>query len=285
MASSPRSPLKHPTIRFLVALVPFIRRYLFIGAPFRPFALDDQFRPLHGIADADVLERESYVATILCAVLPYFLKMASLMRRRHRPAAGGWAHPNLFSPHDLPQAPFTRADLLTLKRTSSAALCRLLQAELRLLLRLLRAAQRDYWYRYQTDEWQRCHQAAMQVLVRIIHICARLRKRGTASFAEQCLRQELFTLWRDQFGPAASLPDAAYVWMEPTGSAPAIERRILIRLLWERAQWQADIPPAYTWLVARWEQGREYPDVYLPGTRPRPSAVSSLSSSGGRKSG
>jgi hypothetical protein len=84
--------------------------------------------------------------------------------------------------------------------------------ELRLLIRLLLAAQRACWGAPTGTDWQECHQAAAVVLVRVMQICARLRERGSRFLAEECLREQARALWEELFGPGTLI--LAPTWVE-----------------------------------------------------------------------
>ncbi len=240
----------------LLALLTFLRGYLFLGAPAEAEPLPRRF-PLLGRVSAGPFLNEGYVSTLLCRVLPGFLAKGAELRRRHKAACGGWRHPNRFSLRDVPQAP---ADLDELRRASSARLCERLFEELRLLMRLLRATQRCYWKPVkdwpERAEWMRAwydrHFAVVQVLLRIVHICARLRKRGTSWYASECLRWQLRRLWEDLFGPNVPQTSAVCKWLLPQELPEEIEQIITIRLLWERERGQP-VPSFFAELVAFWE--------------------------------
>ena len=240
----------------LLALLTFLRGYLFLGAPAGTEPLPKRF-PLLARFSAGPFLSEGYVSTLLCRVLPGFVAKCSELRRRRKAAGGGWWHPNLFSPKDVPQAP---ADLEELRRESSALLCERLFEELRLLIRLIRATQRWYWKPVQEwperaawlREWYDRHFAVVQVLLRIVHICARLRQRGTPWYAAECLRWQLRLLWGDLFGPNVPQTSAVCKWMQPQPLPEEIEQIIAIRLLWERERGLA-LPSLFEALVAEWE--------------------------------
>ncbi len=240
----------------LLALMTFLRGYLFLGAPAEAEPLPRRFPLLSGVAVGPFLS-EGYVSTLLCRVLPGFLAKGAGQRRRHKPAAGGWRHPNVFAQRDVQQAP---ANLDELRRESSARLCERLGEELRLLIRLIRATQRYYWKPEKEwpgrgawmREWYARHHAVVLVLLRIVHICARLRKRGTPWFAVECLRWQLRLVWEDIFGPNVPQTSAVCKWMQPQQLPDEIEQIITIRLLWER---ERGLPPPsfFVEMVAFWE--------------------------------
>jgi hypothetical protein len=238
----------------LVALMTFLRGYLFLGAPAGTEPLPKRFPLLAGFAIGPFLN-EGYVSTLLCRVLPGFLAKCAELCRRHKAACGGWRHPNLFSRRDVSQAP---ADLDELRRASSAWLCERLGEELRLLIRLIRATQRFYWKPVKEwpergawmREWYDRHRAVVLVLLRIVHICARLRKRGTPWYAAECLRWQLRLVWVDLFGPNVPQTSGVCKWMQAQEVPEEIEQIITIRLLWERGH---VLPSFFEELVASWE--------------------------------
>ncbi|HEY7123931.1 MAG TPA: hypothetical protein VH540_08255 [Ktedonobacterales bacterium] len=236
----------HPVITELKALESVLRVYLRIGAPHwvpRP----SDHHPLAGI-DRHLFEVESYVATVLSFGIPGFLLITARQRARGRRFAGGRG--KRYLPRDLDQHP---ADVQALRRMSSDALCLLLRDELRLLLRLLRATQQSYWSDPAGFEWEKRHRAAMQVLERILHICAALRRRVNRWYAEVCLRDALLDLWTECFGPKVSVGQW-WKWLLPIEVPEKAERRIAKRLAWEQAQGQT-IPEQFLDLLAAWERG------------------------------
>lgn len=236
----------HPTITELKALEAVLRVYLRLGAPHwvpRP----SDFHPFAGV-DRSLFETESYVATVLCFALPGFLLITARQRARSKRFAGGRG--NRYHPRDLEQRP---ADVLALRRMSSEALCQLLREELRLLLRLLRATQQSYWQAPSGFDWEPRHRAAMQVLERILHICAALRHRANRWYAEVCLREALLDLWTECFGPQVSV-GRWWKWLLPVEVPEKAERRIAKRLAWEQAKGQ-EIPEQFLDLLAAWERG------------------------------
>ncbi len=194
-------PLKYP----LKALKVILRLYLLLGGPahLRPPA---RFVPLKYVWFAvEYFLSEGYVSTLLCYLIPGFLGMADRQQARKKACGGGWAHPNHFSKADLEQEPAKRD---ALERMSTDALYHRFGDELRLLVRLLRAAQLAY--RRHDDQWETCHKAASIVLLRIAQISAVLRKRGSRFLAEECLRWQARKVWDELFHgappPAGPLP-------------------------------------------------------------------------------
>jgi hypothetical protein len=223
----------------LLALKVFLLNFLLWGAPVgtpKPYRSWVFPRAL-----SFLFVSEGYVATVLCNVLPGILAKIVVQRLRGKAACGGWKHPNRFTKADLVQTP---ADLAVLMQMSSAALCELLFVELRALIRLIRETQREYWKQEQRwwlrEAWQKAwrarHGALLEVLRRIVHICARLRERANGKYAEQCLRWQVRLVWEDLFGPNVPQTSAVWRWMEPVKLTARQERYIVWRLRWEQAQ-------------------------------------------------
>lgn len=233
----PRPPSARP--RGLKALKAFLLTYLLWGAPdgvpkpYRSWVLP---RTLWGLFTS-----EGYVATVLCSALPGIIAKIVVQRLRRKAACGGWKHPNRFTKADLEQ---TAADLKVLSEMSSAALCDLLFVELRALIRLIRETQHEYWKQERRwwlreawqEAWRARHGALLAVLARIVHICARLRERANARFAEQCLRWQLRLVWADLFGPNVPLNSAVCEWLLPLELEAKTASYIVERLKWELAQ-------------------------------------------------
>jgi hypothetical protein len=237
-------------LRPLTAMKHFLRTYSILGgpawlrAPRYYFTLASFYFGL--------FLSESYVSTLLCKVLPGLLGAALRQRERGKRAAGGWEHPNLFTPADLKQEPY---DIDVLRRLSTCALCELLGQELRLLLRLLRAAMRAYQNPKMQMLWEDRHRAVTLVLVRVLQISARLRERGKHFLAEECVRWELMRLWYDQFGPNLPPPGWLHRQMRPQDDIkPWGQRCMLEHLLDEHAKGRP-IPPALADFFAAWQRG------------------------------
>ncbi len=210
-----RDPAAKPEDHPLLALRLFLRYYITLGSPVWLLPLRWGLALLryyfgHFLA-------ESYVSTVLCYVLPGILLVTHDRQRQRKRACGGrrskgsteehWRI-NRFAARDLKQEP---ADVGKLNLLSSHDLCLLLKEELRLLVRLLLAAQRAFWIAPESQEWQARHLAAAIVLVRITQICARLRERGSRFLAEECLREQMRALWEELFGPRTL--DLAPTWI------------------------------------------------------------------------
>ncbi len=246
-----RTPFPHPANGRLQAIKDFLRVYLLLDAPAgtpAPLA----FEPLLKM-DLRILGQEGYVATVFSHALPAFLKMTERQRRRRKQAAGGWRAPNHYHPRDLKQPPYDHAALLW---QSSHALCLLLGDELRLLLRVLRAAQLTYRrgakHHWQDRDWQRDwhtkQHAATETLLRIAHISARLRERAGRWFAEQCVRWNLRRLWKEFFGANVPPGSEVWQWIFPIKLPPKVRLRILRRLVIERINGHP-IPPPFERLM------------------------------------
>ncbi|HEY7126860.1 MAG TPA: hypothetical protein VH540_23180 [Ktedonobacterales bacterium] len=256
MSTTTNLPPRQRVKNGLLALLTFLRGYLFLGAPAGTEPLPTRFPLLAGIWSGPFLS-EGYVSTLLCRVLPGIFAKCIEQLRRHKAACGGWKHPNLFSQQDVQQE---AADLDELRRASSAVLCARLFEDLRLLIRLIRATQRHYWKPVKEwperaawlREWYARHRAVVLVLLRIVQICARLRRRGTPWFAAECLRWQLRLVWADLFGPNVPQTSAVCKWILPQALPDEIEQIITIRLLWERERGLA-LPSFFEEMVAAWE--------------------------------
>ncbi|HEY7127401.1 MAG TPA: hypothetical protein VH540_25945 [Ktedonobacterales bacterium] len=209
----------------------WLRAYLLFYAPDDAPALPGWFQPMAGLFSQPFLT-EGYVVTVLCEALLGFLAMITSQRARRKRACGGYAHPNRFTPADLRQSD---ADLPALAAMTSQQLCDLLLVELRLLLRVMRAAQRAFWK--QKKGWWHFHRAAALVFKRVLHVCAELRKRANRFYAEQCVREALRLLWEDQFGPNLPAPSEVHQWLRQRADVPEQAEPGMLRcLLQEQAQ-------------------------------------------------
>ncbi|HEY7122921.1 MAG TPA: hypothetical protein VH540_03120 [Ktedonobacterales bacterium] len=246
-----RVPFPHPANGRLQAIKDFLRTYLLLDAPDgtpAPLA----FEPLVKM-DLRMLGQEGYVATVFSHALPAFLQMMERQRRRRKQAAGGWRKPNCYSPRDLKQPLY---DHVAMIGQSSYALCLALGDELRLLLRVLRAAQLTYRrgakYDWKDRDWQRTwhaqQRAATETLLRIAHISARLRERAGRWFAEQCVRWNLRRLWKELFGANVPPTGEVWRWIFQIKLPPKVKLRILRRLVVERINGHP-IPPPFERLM------------------------------------
>jgi hypothetical protein len=235
-------PKKHP----LQALKVVLRLYLVLGGPAH-LRLPVGFLPLKYVWFAiEYFTSEGYVSTLLCYLLPGFLGMMDRQQARKKASAGGWEHPNRCTKADLEQEPAKRD---ALERLTTDALFHRFGEELRLLIRLLRAAQLAY--RRQDDLWETCHQAASIVLLRVAQISAELRKRGSRFLAEECLRAQARAVWDELFAgappPAGPLPKRLCpMTMKPWGPYA-----ITLHLL-EEQQKNHPIPAPFVERFPRW---------------------------------
>jgi hypothetical protein len=209
----------------------WLRVYLLCYAPDNVPALPADFQPMAWLHCEQFLT-EGFVVSVLCEALLGFLAMIVLQQTRCKRACGGWVHPNWFRVSDLAQRD---ADIPALRAMTSVELCALLFEELRLLLRVMRGAQRAFWK--QKPWWWTYHVAAALVFKRVLHVCAALRKRANRYYAEQCLREALRLLWEDQFGPNVPAPSEVHKWLRQRNDVPPRDEAVLVRcLLREQAQ-------------------------------------------------
>jgi hypothetical protein len=222
------NPLKHP----LLALKYVLFGYLPLGGPaWLSVPLD--FVPLaHLVRYANYFVQEGYVSTLMCFLIPMFLLMIDRQLARKKRAYGGKLFANYFTVADLKQEPANRE---ALRLQGSDALFHLLKEELRLLFRLLRAAQVAYRLGITTEVgWQPIHRAAMIVLLRIAQISAALRRKASTSvLPEECVRYQARLVWNEFFG-GASAPEGEREWLEPLEIKPHEQRRIAYHLRHEQ---------------------------------------------------
>jgi hypothetical protein len=230
--TSPRSsmpnPLKHP----LLALKYVLFGYLPLGGP-SWLGVPLNFIPLEHLARyANYFITEGYVSTLMCFLLPLFLLMIDRQLSRKQRAYGGKRFANTFTVADLKQEP---ADREVLRRTGTDALFQMLYEELRLLFRLLRAAQVAYRQNWaEPESWEPIHKAAMIVLLRVAQISAALRRRGNHALAEECVRHQARVVWNEQFGHAPA-PEGEREWLEPLKLTRSERKRIALHLWREQA--------------------------------------------------
>jgi hypothetical protein len=236
----------------LLALKYVLFGYLLLGGPaWLGVPLD--FVPLeHLVRYATYFITEGYVSTLMCHLIPLFLQMTDLQLSRKKRAYGGKQFANYCTPADLNQAP---ADRLALRLLGSDTLFQMLYEELRLLFRLLRAAQVAYRREPLVREgWQPIHKAAMVVLLRIAQISAALRRKASTSvLPEECVRWQARIVWNELFGHAP-VPEAEREWLEPLADLnPREEQRIAYHL---RHEQQAGRPIAAPFVerFPEWEQ-------------------------------
>jgi hypothetical protein len=198
-------PRKHP----LRALKTILRFYLPLGGHAR-LGLPAGFAPLANVAlSIEYFLSEGYVSTLLCCLIPAFLLMMDKQVKRKKAAQGGRVHPNRFTSADLEQHPAKREEL---RRLGTDTLFHLLGEELRVLVRVLRAAQMAY--RCMDDAWLTRHRAAAIVLLRVAQVSAELRHRGSRFLAEECLRYQARRLWEELFAGRPA-PGPVYKWLKP----------------------------------------------------------------------
>ena len=228
----------------------WLRAYLLFYAPDDAPALPNWFQPLAGLC-AQCFLTEGYVATVLFEALLGFLAMITSQQERRQRACGGLTHPNRFTPRDLRQED---ADLPALAAMTSQQLCDLLLEELRLLLRVMRAAQRAFCK--QRKGWWQYHVATAVVLKRVLHVCAALRKRANRYYAEQCLREALRLLWVDQFGRAVAPPEEMQQWLCQRADVPAKEEAYIVRCLLREQAEGHPIPEIFAGLLKAGDETR-----------------------------
>jgi hypothetical protein len=182
---------------------------------------------------------------------------------RHKRACGGWYYANRFKAADLQQEP---ANDKALRRMGSDALCHLLKRELRLFLRLLRAAQLACWRALEGTEgreppaidWRDIHDAACVVLLRLAQISAALTAKGQHLLAETCLRWEARAVWCELFGQAPQTEEEQEWLGPPQNTRPCDEERVMYHLLRERKLGRPVAPPVQALYRAWYRQpGRE----------------------------
>jgi hypothetical protein len=224
------NPRKYP----LLALRYVLLGYFPLGGP-ASLGVPLGFVPLDHLARyASYFLSEGYVSTLMCFLIPLVLIMMDRQLARKKRAYGGRVFANSFSIADLRQEP---ADRLALRRLGTDALFQRLYGELRLLFRLLRAAQLAYRQPDLTQVgWKPIHRAAMVVLLRVAQISAALRHKATShALAEECVRWQARRVWRELFG-GATAPADERAWVEPLQTfKPHERRRIAHHLLHEQA--------------------------------------------------
>ncbi len=195
----------------LRALKTILLRYLLLGGP-SWLRVPGDFRPLSRVSFYQAFfVTESYVSTLLCYLIPMFLLMTDRQIRRKKRAYGGRLFANYVTEADLHQQP---ADRDVLRRLGSDTLFQLYGDELRLLVRLLRAAQLIFRRDPLGEAWQPAHHVAMVVLLRMVQMSAEMRQRGSRFFPEECLRWQARKVWDELFA-GASAPDPAATWLKP----------------------------------------------------------------------
>jgi hypothetical protein len=236
-ASMP-NPRNHP----LLALQYILYRYLPLGGP-AWLRVPEDFKPLkHLFYALNYFVQEGYVSTLMCVLIPLFLEMMDRQYARKKAVYGGWLHPNRFTPADLEQQP---ADREALRRLGTDALFQLLKEELRLLFRLLRAAQEAYRKEFTyEDGWLPIHKAATVVLLRIAQISAALRHKGGRFLAEECVRYQAQVVWNEQFSRARA-PRAHRHWLQPIKDMPPKGKKSITIHLWKEQAAGRPIPAPF----------------------------------------
>jgi hypothetical protein len=197
---------------------------------------------------------------------------------RHRPCAGGWAHPNHFRVADLRRsAPVVSFGAL--EQRSLAEVCEQMGEQLRLGLRLARAAQLAYWRKDTPHEqqrqavrggnlrWQECRHALVGAMEAVLRLYWHLSQRGGWWFAASCLRWQVRVIWAELFGPQVPPPAAVQVWTSPLLISEAQECQGVERLLAERRATGA-LPAPWEAVAERWEAG-DLPEPLRPDAPPR----------------
>jgi hypothetical protein len=128
----------------------FLIRFLTLGAPDPtlplPTTQPNFSHSLLGIPDlADTILARTFTGLVLTM---------QERRQQHRPCAGGWAHLNPFRVADL-RREAREVAFLALEQRLLAEVCAQMGEELRLGLRLARAAQLAYWRKDSPHEQQR----------------------------------------------------------------------------------------------------------------------------------
>jgi hypothetical protein len=220
--------MPNPRNSLLLALRSVLLGYLPLGGP-ASLGVPLDFVPLAHLARyAEYFITEGYVSTLMCFLLPLVLVLMNRQLSRKQRASGGRLFANSFTLADLKQQP---ADRDALRLLGSDALCQRLSHELRLLFRLLRAAQLAY-RQHVTGEvgWQALHQAAMVVLLRIAQISAALRHKGSRWLAEECTRYQARRVWNELVARATAPADERQ-WLEPLKNSKLVGKRSITRPL------------------------------------------------------
>jgi hypothetical protein len=245
-------PLPNPHKYPLRALQSILHRYLLFGGP-AWLRLPSDFHPLANVAfHIYYFLVESYCSTLLCFLVPMYLLMTDQQIKRKQRVYGGrvFGHLYHFTEADLEQRP---ADRDVLKRLGTDTLFDLIGDELRLLVRLLRAAQQIFRRAPLSEEWKPAHQAAMVVLLRLAQISAELRHRGSRFLAEECLRWQARKVWNELFARIPP-PKPARKWLAPMAEIKLWGRhRITVHLLREQAAGRP-IPAPFVERFAGWAE-------------------------------
>jgi hypothetical protein len=206
-------PLPNPHKYPLRALQTILQRYLLLGGP-AWLRVPSDFHPLASVAfHISYFLVESYCSTLLCFLLPMYVLMTDRQLKRKQRVSGGRVFGPLyrFTEADLIQRP---ADRDALRRLGTDTLFHLIGDEMRLLVRLLRAAQQMFRRAPLSEGWLPAHQAAMVVLLRLVQISAELRHRESRFLAEECLRWQARKVWDELFARIPP-PEPARKWLAP----------------------------------------------------------------------
>lgn len=255
----------------------FLTSFLTLGAPDPTLELPTKqpsfSHSLLGIPDlAD---------TILARTFTGFVLVMQERSQQHRPCAGGWARPNAFRVADLRRPPRV-VEWCVLEHVPLAEVCAQMGEELRLALRLARAAQLAYWRKDAPAEqqrqaarggvprWEACREALLLAMDTALRLYWHLSRRGGWWFAVSCLRWQLRVIWAELFGPKVSA-EAVQEWMSPVLITESQECQSVARLLEERRTTGA-LPEPWEAVAARWEAG-DLPEPLRPDAPPRLPAV------------
>jgi hypothetical protein len=251
----------------------FLNTFLTLGAPDPtlelPATQPSFSHSLLGIPDlADTILARSFTGFVL-----------TMQERcqQHRPLAGGWARPNHFRVADL-RRPARVVEWPALEHRSLAEVCAQMGEELRLALRLARAAQLAYWRKDSPAEqqrqaarggsprWEECLHALIGSMDTALRLYWHLSRRGGWWFAASCLRWQLRVIWAEMFGPKVS-PEVVSKWISPLLITESQECQSVALLLRERHATGA-LPEPWEAVAERWEAG-DLPEPLRPDAPPR----------------
>jgi hypothetical protein len=248
--ANPPITLPDPKKQPLLALKTILHIYLPLGGP-AWLSAPAGFSPLANVVLYIIyFIAESYVSTMLCFLLLGFLLMIDRQISRKKRAYGGRLFANPFTEADLEQRP---ADRDALERMTTDALYQRFGDELRLLIRLLRAAQLAFRLAPDGKDWLPRHRAAVVVLLRIAQISAVLRHRGSRFLAEECLRWQARRVWWELFGGAQPPESPLTRRLQPMTMKPWGPFSITIHLLREQAAGHP-IPAPFVERFPRWAE-------------------------------
>jgi hypothetical protein len=255
----------------------FLTNFLTLAAPdptlVQPTKQPNFSHSLLGIPDlADTILARTFTGLVLTM---------QARSQQHRPSAGGWARPNHFRVADLHRPPRV-VEWCVLEPVPLAEVCAQMGEELRLALRLARAAQLAYWRKDSPHEqrrqaargsvprWEECRHALIGAMDTALRLYWHLSRRGGWWFAASCLRWQLRVIWAEVFGPRVSL-EAVQEWVSPLLITESQECQSVARLLSERHATGA-LPPPWEAVAERWEAG-DLPEPLRPDAPPRLPAV------------